>query len=1044
MARRAGLAAYALWMGLLAAVYYLVPAWHTGVWAAIGASGVLAILAGVRINKPRLAAPWLLLYSAVTFYAAGNVAFALAIDGGSTTSAVAYGGHVSYLLFVVLLVLAILRFVRVADPGRDRAALIDGLVLMLGIGLLVWVLTVEVQFNGSGSSTLNAALVVAYPAADILVFATFARFVTAVRFSTAVLLLSMGAAGLLVAEMLFRLAWTHQEWPVGEPLDLGFFSLFAFWGAAALVPSMRELTAGRLQRPRELTWLRLALLALSAMVPPSLLLYESLAYPMIRHAGVIAVASAVMFLLVLLRLGSLARRLRDQIARERGLREVTTALVGAADNDGIAEALDEGVRRVLAPGTPYHFLLLTEHGDIESPGHHVGMLPGERARAAVDRLRKPTLLETNVLPLYLARALGVREPAGGHASRRDSLTLAIPLTVAEREATNAATIGIMLIAAPESALVPAHNRLILLASQAALAVDRVKLNEELTRRNSEAYFRALVHHAADVILIVDDEGRIGYASPSARAMFGDVDLVGTALLAHADEAERAEGERALRRLVDGPPGHTDLRGTVRGDWTIRRSDGVGVQVEVSVRDLRDEPTVRGLVFTLRDVTEQRRLERELTHRAYHDALTGLANRMLFAERVQKAIDTAERRDVVVGVLFVDIDDFKVVNDTLGHETGDEVLIAVGRRITATLRPQDTAARLGGDEFAILIGDAPSPVAVEEVADRLTTALREPYTVAGQLVTNSASVGVGTTADARDGPELLRQADLALYVAKGAGKSQWRRYQPDLHTTIVERLELRAELDQAIHNGGLTLEYQPIVSLADGRTTGFEALLRWDHPSRGWLLPDAFIEVAEESGLVVPIGEWVLRTAIGAAATWRRREPLGAPYVSVNVSARQFRAPGFVPMVKRELTAAGLPASCLMLEITESLLLRDDEQVWDDLAEVRRLGVRVAIDDFGTGYSSLSYLRHVPLDVLKIDRLFTGTIAASAQQRALVDGIVRLAHTLGLEVVAEGIETAVERDLLTRIGCPYGQGFLFSRPMRLADARRWLERAHVAA
>ncbi len=523
-------------------------------------------------------------------------------------------------------------------------------------------------------------------------------------------------------------------------------------------------------------------------------------------------------------------------------------------------------------------------------------------------------------------------------------------------------------------------------------------------------------------------------------MFGDVELVGSSLLDHGDPAERARAERVFRRIQTRPVGDID-QDAGSTDWTLRRGDGTAVQVEISVRDLRADPTVRGLVFTLRDVTDKRRLERELTFRANHDALTGLANRALFAERMQKAI---EARRGVVGVLFIDLDDFKVVNDTLGHASGDQVLKAVGGRISAALRPHDTAARLGGDEFAVLIDDAADPVDVEDAADRITRALRDAYNVGGDLISCSASIGIGTTADAEDGPELLRQADLALYVAKGAGKSQWRRYQPELHTTIVERLELRAELDHAIHDGQLTLEYQPIVRLSDAHPAGFEALLRWNHPVRGRLLPDAFIDVAEESGLVVPIGEWVLKTAIAAATTWRRGQSYGAPYVAVNVSARQFRTPGFVRVVKRELAANNLPASCLMLEITESLLLRDDDQVWEDLAEVRRLGVRVAIDDFGTGYSSLSYLRHVPLDVLKIDRLFTGTVTTSTQQRALVDGIVRLAHTLGLEVVAEGIETTLERDLLRRIGCPYGQGFLFSRPMPLPDALRWLRRADLAA
>ncbi|MDG4823123.1 EAL domain-containing protein [Asanoa sp. WMMD1127] len=1035
MTRRLGLAAYGLWMAVLTVVYYVAPpSWHTGIWAAISASGVLAILVGIRLNRPRLAGTWLLFFAGTVFYAASDLSFNLTFAGGPSRPPLTLSDDILLLIGMALVAVALAKFAKAAEPRPDRPALIDALVLVLGTGLLAWVLTVEARFEQPHIGVITGVLLIAYPVVDIIILGLVARLVIVVRFSPAVLLLSLGIVGYVVADALFRIGRVDDIWLVRTPLDLGYIALYACWGAAALVPSMRGVTERRAQRPRETTVLRLVLLSVSAMIPPAILLFETLGSGSVRHGEVIAVASLVILLLVLARLVNLAQRLREQIGRERGLRAVTTALVAAADNDGIADALDDGIRGVLPTGTDYRFLLLTDGTDDATPGRHMGTVPPESAHHAIARLREPSLISTGRLSLPIANALGAGQPPTGH--RPEPVTLALPLSVGEDEPT-----GAMLVAAEERALLSAQDRLAVLASQAALAIDRVALNEQLRRRTSEEYFRALVHNAADVILIVDNEDRIAYASPSAKAMFGEVELVGTDLLDHGDPAERDRAERVFRRIQDRPVGSVEPDTLGSTDWTLRRPDGTAVQVEISVRDLRADPTVRGLVFTLRDVTDKRRLERELTHRANHDALTGLANRALFAERMQKAI---EARRGVVGVLFIDLDDFKVVNDTLGHASGDQVLKAVAERISAALRPHDTAARLGGDEFAVLIDDAGEPADVEDAADRITRTLREPYTVSGELVSCSASIGIGTTADASDGPELLRQADLALYVAKGAGKAQWRRYQPELHTTFVERLELRAELDHAIHDGGLALEFQPIVSLNDGHTAGFEALLRWNHPTRGRLLPDAFIDVAEESGLVVPIGEWVLKTAIAAASTWRRRQPFAAPYVAVNVSARQFRTPGFVRTVRGALAGHGLPASCLMLEITESLLLRDDDQVWDDLAELRRLGVRVAIDDFGTGYSSLSYLRHVPLDVLKIDRLFTGTVATSTQQRALVDGIVRLAHTLGLEVVAEGIETTEERDLLRRIGCPYGQGFLFSRPMPLPDALRWLRRKELAA
>jgi diguanylate cyclase (GGDEF)-like protein len=463
---------------------------------------------------------------------------------------------------------------------------------------------------------------------------------------------------------------------------------------------------------------------------------------------------------------------------------------------------------------------------------------------------------------------------------------------------------------------------------------------------------------------------------------------------------------------------------------------------VSCRDLRHDRTVRGLVITLRDVTARRQLERELTHRAFHDSLTGLANRVLFQERTQQAVSRAAGNSVV-GVLFIDLDDFKVVNDTMGHESGDELLIIVGEKLAATLRTGDVAARLGGDEFAALIEDANNPYDIELVAARMVAMFAEPFYLKGSPIHISASIGISTTADAADSSDLLRQADLALYVSKGEGKGRWQRYQSELHNALVERLELRAELDHAVDDNALALNFQPIVSLRSGRTISFEALVRWQHPTRGLILPTQFIDVAEESGLIVPIGNWVLAQSLRTASQWQHvGEQDQPPYVSVNVSARQFKAPGFADSVREELAASELPASSLMLEITESLLLKDDDQVWNDLANLRKAGIRIAIDDFGTGYSSLSYLRQVPVDVVKIDRSFIDAMSTSTQQAALVEGIVRLADTLGLEVVAEGIERPADRDLLAAIGCPLGQGYLFSKPLSAKDAIGWLSNGHT--
>jgi len=384
------------------------------------------------------------------------------------------------------------------------------------------------------------------------------------------------------------------------------------------------------------------------------------------------------------------------------------------------------------------------------------------------------------------------------------------------------------------------------------------------------------------------------------------------------------------------------------------------------------------------------------------------------------------------VLFVDLDDFKEVNDTLGHAVGDELLVTVGARITSIVGGTATSARMGGDEFAVLIETGSEEA--ERVAAAIVAALAVPVEVGdgiggSHIVSGAASVGVAASNDAATATELLRHADLALYQAKGGAKGTWQRYQPELHTAMVERLEVRAALHEAIDERQFRIMYQPIVDLNTGLISGVEALVRWQHPSRGLLGPYHFIEVAEESGAIVAIGEWVLREALTQIARWRADDPdMSLTYVSVNVSARQFRTPGFVDLVRDAIEAAGARPEWLLLEITESLVLRDADQVWADLRTLRALGVRIAIDDFGTGYSSLSYLRQMPVDVLKLDKSFIDDILTSEQQHTMVDSIVALARNLDLKVVAEGVEDSGQRAALVRMGCPYGQGYLFAKPV----------------
>ncbi|HEX6498833.1 MAG TPA: EAL domain-containing protein [Micromonosporaceae bacterium] len=561
-------------------------------------------------------------------------------------------------------------------------------------------------------------------------------------------------------------------------------------------------------------------------------------------------------------------------------------------------------------------------------------------------------------------------------------------------------------------------------------MERVELSAEIARRGSEEYFQTLVRNTTDVILIMNEDGALRYATPSAAALFGAAPSPGVTLDELIPPGDRGPGTASY-------PGRVSWGGGEGTDWTVRRADGTTAEVEASYQDLRSDPSVRGVVLTLRDVTEQRRLEQELMRRAFHDSLTGLPNRALFHNELNRAVTRSRDEGRLVAVLFVDVDDLKVVNDTLGHDAGDQLLLTVARRLEEVTGPHDIPARLGGDEFAVLLDEVGSADAADALAERISSALARPVYIGDLTLTASASIGVATSAEADDSDELLRHADLAVYVAKAAGKGQWRRYQATRHAALVRRLNIRGELDRALAGHAFELRYQPIVELDTGRAAGFEALLRWEQPEHGTIPPEEIIAAAEESGLIVPIGDWVLANATADATRWRARTPTtDAPYLSVNVSAVQFLSAALTERIHRTLADTGLPASALMIEITESVLLRDDEQVRANLRALRESGVRVAIDDFGTGYSSLSYLSRVSVDVLKLDRSFVEPIAASPQHRTVVETIVRLGQTLGLDVVAEGVEQPRQRDILIDMGCQYGQGYLFSAPMTYDEVVRY--------
>ena len=462
-------------------------------------------------------------------------------------------------------------------------------------------------------------------------------------------------------------------------------------------------------------------------------------------------------------------------------------------------------------------------------------------------------------------------------------------------------------------------------------------------------------------------------------------------------------------------------------------------VELMLANLLHEPAIAGVVVTIRDIQERKAFELQLTHQAFYDSLTGLPNRLLLRDRLSQALARAGRRGSQVALLFLDLDNFKLINDSLGHQIGDELLVEAAARLKSCVRTEDTVARLGSDEFVIVLEHPTSEADAVSVAEAIASRFGRVFALDGRELSVTVSTGIALgEADANRADDLVHNADVAMYRAKSGGKARHIVFDPAMHVDSLDRLELESDLRRAIDHGELRVHYQPIVFMRSGVIGEFEALVRWQHPKRGLVSPGEFIPIAEESGLILPIGQWVLEQACQQMAAWHAEFPFDPPLrLSVNLSPRQFQQPALVDEVARAVREAGLPPDCLKLEITEGVIMRDVEATIDTLTRLKDSGIKLAIDDFGTGYSSLSYLKRLPLDVLKIDRSFVAGIGRDSDDTAIVRAIISLAKSLELEVTGEGIETPEQAALLTALGCDLGQGYYYGKPIDGADTTAML-------
>ncbi|HTW08824.1 MAG TPA: diguanylate cyclase, partial [Acidimicrobiales bacterium] len=919
-------------------------------WSLLGIFSVLAIIYGARKYRPRSPLAWWFIGAGVLLFIAGDTIYKTwhQLMGQQNIPFPSFIDAI-YITMYPVLAIGLLLLARARVPNGDQASLLDALIVIVGLALLSWIFLIGPNVRAPQESMLVRLTSAAYPLGDVLVLAMLAHLWSAGGLrNTAGRLLAVGTLGTLVADSVYGLAnlYPSFNWHDGNIFDLGWILFYSCWGAAALHPSMRELSEPRAASPLRTSNRRLGVLGSVSLVAPVALLVEAVT-GQLRDAAAIAGVSALMFLIVVLRMSLVVRAHSQAVSREKVLRREAGELVGAPGRVGIYQATARAIGELVqgkqgdasmslaVADLAGHLVVVAASGNA-GLGEHVD--PAGFGEGAWESLAAGGLFSRQVPEPELVGAVrsgGARPPA--------TYSVVCPI------GASADLKGLIEVRSRCELSSDVTNAIETLAAQVGLALDREQLTEAFHARRSEARFQTLVQNASDVILIARPDTTIIYQTPSAYRILGYLpgSLEGVLLtsLLHPSDAEMA-----IAAYVGVA---SQMGASVTAEWRVHHGDGSWRYMEVVANNLLGDPTVEGIVLTLRDVTRHKSLEDELKHQAFHDALSGLANRALFRDRLEHALARSARSVTSLAVLFLDLDDFKLVNDSLGHAAGDELLIAVANRLNASLRTGDTAARFGGDEFAILLEATEGPEDACQAAERILAELRPPVWVQDRPVAVHASIGIAySKLGSEDPAELLQAADVAMYAAKAKGKNCYQVYEPALQVAVSQRLEHTAELQKAVDEDQFVLHYQPIVSLDGGDALFLEALIRWRHPQRGLVAPNEFIPLAEETGLIIPIGKWVLGEACTRVKRWQDQFGLhGRLRVSVNISARHFQHGGLTEDVSRAVASSQLDPSCLVLEITESLLVHDAESVIARMLELKKLGVAFAVDDFGTGYSS---------------------------------------------------------------------------------------------